>query len=541
MPIELNRLRGRKQVAWLGSQPPTEAKRVFLEREYKVIGCANQELEKPEFLAGLSAVVFTQNLEKLRRIASDVEQHAQRLLNHGCLIILRYSAPEALTFLTDVIDRLEIPAVWFSYPLEWRKLWQNAQNDDVPPPYAGYFDETVSWTTVANFISDRLPVGAPNGALKITIDDDVDDNGLRRKLELDTESEILLRRAFSEQECTSVHLVPIDGGKSGAKVYRAYAERGGLEGLWPQPHFVKIGPRGKIFTEYEIYEERVDPYIPFHLGPHLDRDRCCLGAKNGIIVGDYVEESESLHTCACTGRSASAIACLFDKTLLGWHRQAQKVPSSLADVLRPRFPRMGKFPANRIARARELGATLNPDELFALFMRCTLPLVLVGSIHGDLHAGNVRVRATDAIVIDFYAHSTGPLVYDAACLEASLLVEGFADDDRDTCEWLQSLDPLYEAPVLACGVMQSNPRNRSFWFHACVNQIRRYARQWECGCGQDQYAGALAVALLNKASKDWCAFQPEADRRAAAYVLAERVLTKTFGSHAKVGTLATTT
>jgi hypothetical protein len=135
-------------------------------------------------------------------------------------------------------------------------------------------------------------------------------------------------------------------------------------------------------------------------------------------------------------------------------------------------------------------------------------------------------------VIDFYAHCRYPLVYDAACLEASLLVEGFAGDDRDVQQWLRSVESLYENPLLACGGMTANPKSRSSWFYACVQQIRRYARQWECG--PDQYAGALAVALLIKASKDGNATVPEAkreaDRRAAAYMMAERVLSKTFGS-----------
>jgi hypothetical protein len=526
MPIELNRLRGRKQVAWLREQPAAEGERVFREREFSVTACADQNLQEPEFLAGLSAVVFTQGAEKPLQIAKDLEIHAHRLLDHDCRIILRPAA-NGLAILINVIDRLKLPTLGLPrQEAERLRKWQNPEDGDPPPPYAAYFPRSVPWSTVANLVSESPPGRAPNHALNITIDDGVDDNGVRQKSELDGQSKLLLRRAFSDPECVDVHLVPMEDGKSGAKVYRAYAEMAGLEGLWPQPHFVKIGDRARIFAEYKIYEEKVDPYVPFHLGPHLERDRCCLGANKGIIVGDYVEESESLHACASTGRSTSAIACLFDRTLLGWHRQAVKTWSSLADGLVRRVPR--KFPDGRIQRAQELGATLSPADLLALFKRCTSKPVLVGPIHGDLHAGNVRVRATDAIVIDFYAHRRDPLVYDAACLEASLLVDGFAGDDRDVRDWLQSVESLYESPVLACGEVRVNPKSRSSWFYACVQQTRRYARQWECG--QDQYAGALAVALLIKASKDRNATRLGSDRRAAAYVLAERVLAETFGS-----------
>jgi len=181
-----------------------------------------------------------------------------------------------------------------------------------------------------------------------------------------------------------------------------------------------------------------------------------------------------------------------------------------------------------------LGATQGLSELRSLFERCKSQPVLVGQIHGDLHAANVRVRVTDAIVIDFYAHRDDfPLLYDAACLEASLLVEGFADDDRDIPAWLLSLAPLYKKSLLDGTLAYPNPKDRSCWFHACVRQIRRYALQWECGEGQ--YAATLAVALLTKAVKDNDASEPEASRRAAAYVLAESVLQETFGEPTPVG------
>jgi hypothetical protein len=66
------------------------------------------------------------------------------------------------------------------------------------------------------------------------------------------------------------------------------------------------------------------------------------------------------------------------------------------------------------------------------------------------------------------------------------------------------------------------PKNSSAWFQACVRQIRLYAQQMQCRPGQ--YAAALALALLIKASKDKNAPEPKATRRAAAYMLAARIL-----------------
>jgi hypothetical protein len=136
-------------------------------------------------------------------------------------------------------------------------------------------------------------------------------------------------------------------------------------------------------------------------------------------------------------------------------------------------------------------------------------------------------------VIDFFAHQKYPLVFDAATLEASLLVEGFRDDKRPVNNWLKSVEPLYTQRPLFGALPHVKPKDASFWFYTCVRQIRRYARQWEVA--ENQYVGGLAVALLIKATKDPRASEPEASRRAAAYLLAERLLVATFGDAAAAG------
>jgi hypothetical protein len=514
----------KKQVAWFASDPPENARKAFEDRGFLVTSSTATQLGDPGFLSGLSAVIFSQSAEKPMQIAQNLSEHAERLLNYGCQVIVRPGSKELSEdprLIVNLLDAMGLPRTGLPEKPSGKQAAEKPVVAIPPLPHVVFFGEAVPWSFIANTVANNAPDAAPNLALQITVDDVVK--------KLDGDAELLVRRAFSD--CLNVHLVAMEGGHSGVRVYRAYAElAGGFHAQWPQPHFVKIGERATILKEYEMYEDDVDPYIPFHLGPHLIRERCCLGAKEGVLVGDYVEESESLRDCASQGRAATAIACLFDRTLLGWHRRWKEVPVPLSRGLIQRFPRMRKISNARYARARALGATRDLDELRALFELCDSIPVLVGPIHGDLHAGNVRVRATDAIVIDFCAHLDFPLVYDAASLEASLLVEGFADDKREIQEWLTSVAPLYDHPVTGGRLPHPNPKDRSCWFHACVRQIRRYARQWECV--GDQYAGALAVALLAKAVKDKSAPEPEASRRAAAYVLAERVLWTTFGEKA---------
>lgn len=520
MGIVINRLRQRKSVAWLAEKPPDDASRILIEREYRVERYSDEELHDRKVLEGISAVVFAHRRGEPPSIETALRAHAKRLLDFGINIILRTN-PDALPSIIEVINELKVPIGGVPLPDAEKLEAQKGQSGDPPIPCVQYYSEPASWAFIANFVSDNAVGPAPNSNLSIAVDLAPEE---QQKVLTDS-AKLLLQRAF--WDCSGVHLSPITTGNSGVDVFRACAElSGGLHGQWPQPHFVKLGNRQKILSEYINYIGHVDPYIPFHLGPHLVTDRCCLGASDGILVGDYVEESEDLCDCAPEGRSAPAIACLFDRTLLGWHRRAHEVDISIAVGLLGRFPR--RINAARMARARELGATQEIKALRTLFERCTSTPVLVGPIHGDLHSGNVRVRATDAIVIDFLQHCDNPLVFDAACLEASLLIEGFANDERPTQVWLESLRPLYDLPPLDQRTSQVKLQEPSFWFHASVLQIRRYARQWECK--PNQYAGALALAMIIKAQKDPGASEPEASRRAGAYVIAERILLNTFGA-----------
>jgi hypothetical protein len=527
MPINVGRLPGRKHVAWLGIEPPEEGRKAFEEREFRVTTCSEEDLRSGDFLSGLTAVVFTQNPERALQISLFIKNHAARLLDYDCQIILRPGS-QALSLkpsiLTGAIDETHLWTAWLPEEEAKQLKWMGSRGSLPPFPRANFFSFSIAWKDIANVVADNLPGPAPSPSLQITVQTAA--NGIRTR-DLNDDEKLLIRRAF--WDCADITLEPVSGGRSGLLVFRAHAElEQGLEGRWPQPYFVKIGDRQKIFAEYEHYEGRVRPYVPFHLGPHLDSKRCCLGSRSGVIVGDYVEESESLRDCACEGRAASAIACLFDRTLLGWHRVFETKQTSIARALKYRFP--GRIFEPRRSRVKTMGAILTLNDLRKLFRKCISQPILVGLVHGDLHSANVRVRATDAIVIDFFAHQKYPLVFDAATLEASLLVEGFRDDKRPIDDWLKSIEPLYTQCPLLGALPHVKPKDPSFWFYACVHQIRRYARQWEGA--ENQYAGALAVALLIKATKDVKAREPEGSRRAAAYLLAERLLVATFGGGA---------
>jgi Phosphotransferase enzyme family len=520
--ISEKRPRARAAVAWLGDLPPTDVLELFVARGFVTYPCNDANLQDPTFLAGLAVVIFTQDPAHPRRVAMQIEAHVETILDFDCQVIVRVASAAVipgqegttsfLPLVAKVVQRLKFPNAGIA--ILDPALVSGSPKAGVPPrPYVHIIDLALSWPAIANGIASDIP-GAPPKYAGLTITSDS---------ELSPTHDLLMRRAFAD--CSEIHLSTMAGGRSGVDVYRAYADLSdGTLGPWPLPYFIKIGQRSKIFKEYQNYKEVVDPYVPFHLGPHLIEERCHLGAKEGILVGDYVENSESLNTTAKDGRAAQAIACLFNTTLNGWYRSAVEESTPLTQTLL--FPDLSKL-AHRAVGAKALGATTTPEQLAEVFGRCATAIpVLMGFGHGDLHTANILVRAADAIVIDFLAHKYMPLVYDVACLEASLLVDGFFQDERAIPVWLKSVACLYNGAILDRKGESTHPKDPSAWFFGCAAQIRLYARQLERKKGQ--YAAALAIALLFKAAKDGQLPELENSRRAAAYYLAEKLLLGMF-------------
>ena len=87
-----------------------------------------------------------------------------------------------------------------------------------------------------------------------------DENFLKDRFETVGHGEcaMLLKRAF--WNCSELQLRLLDGGMSGAPVFKAYASleagsfsRSATGVAYPHLYFVKIGPRKKIVDEYDKY------------------------------------------------------------------------------------------------------------------------------------------------------------------------------------------------------------------------------------------------------------------------------------------------
>jgi hypothetical protein len=494
--------RARAGIFIAGAIPPN-VERIFSNVGFIVKYGSSTALEDPDLLDKLAAVLFIQKASWPSKAKDLLAAYAGLLLDYDIrvFVLFLFSDDTSAAIVDGVRKHVEDCLEELHLPYK--------KDASLPePPNIELLGPSLSWDEVANRISNFIaknPAGiGPNRLLE-----------LPKSNNLEPDTALLLRRSFSDFR--ELRLERLRVGRSGASVYLAYAS----DGRWHQPFFIKIDTRDRIMREYNKYQEDVEKYVPYHLHPRLRTQMCCLGARKGILIGDFVDKSESLLACIKEGRAGSALANLFNQSLHGWYKDA-----SLEDVcLVERLPIPDQISDSCVALAKNMGkAVKDYSEIRAIYDRLYVGPVLMGQIHGDLNAGNIQVRGFDAVLIDFYGCNTGPLLYDAACLEASLLVDGLCYNKKTRVEWQKSVWPIYVDNKQMELISNLPPDSRARWFYISVNEIRTYAHNWEHG--SYQYHAVLAVALLKKASKEKDSKGEEKYRRAAAYFFAERILTR---------------
>ena len=523
----------RKKIVFYEEEPPEEATTYL--RGHELCRFNEIELVDSKKLTDVAAVIFRQRTLQPRKITHDLKQLAETLLWHDCRVFVE-TAPgrrdlSVLFFMRHYVIQAikdeKLPAIGLSKD-EANSLELSAGNAKLFLPAIRVCDQLEVWSSVAEDLQDYPPGVSPFLGLEIEF---FDGNNVIN--ETSREKTILIQRAF--YDCQKVKLIRNSDGLSGIDTYRVYATpRDNLVNFaLPYEYFVKIGDRRKISKEYSAYCDNALEHIPFHLGPRLRLDRCALGTQQGIIVSDYVSGSEKLSNCARDGRAVPIIANLFNTTLRALQDCCRKAEKPLQVYLNDRMP--NKIPEHRRPLIKDYENLKKPSELRALLDTIPLKPVLVGVIHGDLHALNVLVRGGDAIVIDFEKVDNDlPLLLDLASLEAGLFIEGFVGDTRTREDLLMSVGALYEVVALVdFDISPCDPSDGSAWFFDCVRQIRMQARQIELANGQ--YALTVAVELAKKACNEKvfnCQGEIDDEKltreelRASAYILSERILVK---------------
>lgn len=522
----------RTRIAYVGSLPDGVSGE-FEARGFTVVLLDESLLQEPGALQQIDSVLFFQAESKPSKIYGDLEKYASTLLAHDCRIYVQHlphlPGPRGnyrRLLVVNAIETQNLPAEAYSLNEAERATFTGKRTALDRPTYSPFVyvvPDSCDWREMANVIRNNPAGAAPNIATKVELIAGGEDDRSRT-----TEGRLLLQRAF--HDCKKVDLVPLSNGMSNASTYRVHAELQDnvIPTQWPYMYFVKLGERQDIAKEYNNYRESAIGHVPFHLGPRLKLDRCNLGHTLGILVSDYVVGAEALRDCARDGRAAAAVGNLFSTTIASWRSGARVDGRNLPDTLAEVLP--DEVPGHRRDAMLRFGAMLKLEELRAKFSALDSSPVLMGVIHGDLHATNVLVRGGDAIIIDFEKIETDrPVLFDAASLEAGLFVDGFVGDWRSGEEVLKSVSGLYSMEALNGELLSCHPKDGSSWYFDCIRQIRLHAQSMEQG--RHQYAWILACLLAKKACQSKILEEKikiegrltREDLRAMAMVLAERI------------------
>jgi len=350
------------------------------------------------------------------------------------------------------------------------------------------------------------------------------------------EKRILLGRAF--YDCNRVRLESLQGGKASDGVFLAHAWIAGpFPVRRPLPFFVKFAGVSAIEKERRNYRAWVDPYIPFQLRPNVNHRRCVRGSTLSALVGNFVEGAMRLREASRKGLANGVLFSLFEVTLKGLRAQpfvraASKDTAGLDTFVsgRSNVQELIHDCPEVIKLAKRYGLKATPQDIEAKLCKETKAIPFWRSpIHGDLHDGNVMVRRSDAIVIDFGSiDEWGPLTADPAALEVSL---AFRTDDVDRStfeEWRRFIDKAYACvPRIRPLNPERTPTSMS-WLHRALREVRHIL--FGCDCVEKEAALVLAAYLMRFARlpiEDVSTKRLRklaAQRHAYALVVAERIL-----------------
>jgi len=471
----------RQKVLWLGPQIYDGVDLKEFENRRLVICYDTDENSIKNALPTLKGIILVFNPSKPGTFQDHLRKYGPVAIDHGIALYQIADHDDDILQINSIHKSLS-----FSYQLNYPRTKPSAAE-------------------VAEYIARHPPSPAPNPSLKIECDPAI----------LNEIKRLLFQRAFSD--CDAIHVKKVPGGRS-AKVFAVYPVLTKSEvGPRPLPFFAKFDTKEKIEKELYAYDNYVTNFVPFYLRPNFDRDRCIVGYESGIIVGNYAEQTETLLDEVGRGQGLEPINCLIDSTLSRWWEHAQRRDGNLTTAMQGFF-NPGGVTEKRRRQCKELGATRCPEDLYKMLLQLPAQSYLDAPIHGDLHAKNIIVRGTDAILIDFQSAQRGPIVIDLATLDVSLSLE-VTDKEKDANRWRKLVDDVYSVNVIRNPSSLSSPSGDKLI--KCIKKIRETANAKQ----QSQYEYVIAVAvILLRSSTHPGKLEQEKYRLAYAYILAEKII-----------------
>lgn len=328
-------------------------------------------------------------------------------------------------------------------------------------------------------------------------------------IDLSPEDLTLFRRAF--WDCDIARVKEMKEGRSSARVFRVHARRRSKQPPgYLLPFLVKIDTREEIEREQNNYINFVEGHVPFTQRPNFNASRSIATPTRSIMVSDFVDEAHSLVEVCRRPESRDVIYSLFDDALRSWRRDAFSgdvdppalpITAYLGSVVKP-----AEILPQVLTRAGTLGLKSTPHDLLDRLKAVSFFPYRIGTIHGDLHPGNVMVRRQEAILIDFaLVWDKRPIIADLACLEVAacftVASDAVARSDKQLNRaeyqiWKDELRKLFDCTCLnhVPPLQEPGPRD---WLWTLCRQTRSMADQ--TGASKAAYASALVTYLLRRA------------------------------------------
>jgi hypothetical protein len=487
----------RSVVFWFGPEPSAEEVREFNQRGMTVTHIPTRSVELNYGIA--RGAVFCCKPPHVPEVCQQLTS-VETALNHGLMVYLVASDDSTQAHIGDLVTERILHSGCSD---AIRRRTGHIAAYEIPEAMA------------------RYAVGpASNAELEITMPPDIALTDIHR---------FLLRRAFGD--CTSIALKSLSGGRSALTLSVQATLRASLAGPRPLPFFAKLDTPEKIHAELLCYEQFATLHIPWYLRPNLQPARYVVGTTDSILVGSFVEQSESLWDAVQRGRGSRFIHGLFEDTLLGWRSQAYRTApahGNLANALRQVFDHRKARP-DHITFAQTWGPVPSAQDLWQQLLNLPPQPHRVAPMHGDMHGENVRVRNNDSIIIDLANTARGPLCADLASLDVWLSFEiPSLDRERpNRSVWTRLMDDLYSPSNVARPPREEGVDTGIEWLRDCIRTIRMIAASIRESAYE--YETAIALYLLRRsqyeargATSDLEA--EDAYRRAYAYQLASRLV-----------------
>ncbi|WP_433126372.1 phosphotransferase [Micromonospora sp. CA-240977] len=256
----------------------------------------------------------------------------------------------------------------------------------------------------------------------------------------------LLRRAFPRR--TVLHVGALTPGISGAAVLHVRPEQ---DGSAQHPCVVKIGPVGDIHTEYERWQQYVQPYLGHGEMPDVLSTAVIVGNHAALVYKFYAARTlaDMIRDLAGADDSIGIVDAV--QTLLTivhvWHRSRS---STYFDLIAEEYPleaeTLERF-EQYAAVKRQWGEIAEPKLVRDVWSQPPESLrkpQLTTIGHGDLHADNVLVGPNGSFgIIDFLHTGRHHFLRDLATLEADLVLRVLCPPEA-TAEQAQRLVALLE-------------------------------------------------------------------------------------------------